>query len=65
MMKAASTFETLIKFCQTTRRNNPEDDHLCKCFLCDGHDIKEDIYQKLLSPVEDMVAANITVNTEV
>jgi hypothetical protein len=26
MMEAASTFETSIKFYQTTRRNNPEDE---------------------------------------
>jgi hypothetical protein len=28
MMEAASTSETLEKFYQTTRRNNPEDSHL-------------------------------------
>jgi hypothetical protein len=28
MMEAASTSETLVNFCQTTRRNNPEDSHL-------------------------------------
>jgi hypothetical protein len=27
MMDAASTSETSINFCQTTRRNNPEDIH--------------------------------------
>jgi hypothetical protein len=27
MMKAASTSETLVNFCQTARRNNPEDSH--------------------------------------
>jgi hypothetical protein len=29
MMEAASTFETSVNFYQTTRRNNPEDSHLC------------------------------------
>jgi hypothetical protein len=28
MMEAASTRETSLNFCQTTRRNNPEDSHL-------------------------------------
>jgi hypothetical protein len=28
MMEAASTSETSVNFCQTTRRNNPEDSHL-------------------------------------
>jgi hypothetical protein len=28
MMEAASTSETLVNFCQTTRRYNPEDSHL-------------------------------------
>jgi hypothetical protein len=28
MMKAASTFETSVNFCQTTQRNNPEYSHL-------------------------------------
>jgi hypothetical protein len=28
MMEAASTSETLVKFSETTRRNNPEDSHL-------------------------------------
>jgi hypothetical protein len=28
MMKAASTSETLVNFYQTTRRNNPDDNHL-------------------------------------
>jgi hypothetical protein len=28
MMEAASTSETLLNFCQTTRRNIPEDSHL-------------------------------------
>jgi hypothetical protein len=28
MMVAASTSETSINFCETTRRNNPEDSHL-------------------------------------
>jgi hypothetical protein len=28
MMEAANTSETLVNFCQTTRRNNPEDSHL-------------------------------------
>jgi hypothetical protein len=27
MMEAASTSETSTNFCQTTRRNNPEDSH--------------------------------------
>jgi hypothetical protein len=31
MMEAASTFETLINFYQTTRRYNPEDSHLHTC----------------------------------
>jgi hypothetical protein len=34
MMEAASTYETLVNFYQTTRRYNPEDSnirtHLCK-----------------------------------
>jgi hypothetical protein len=30
MMEAASTSETLINFCQTTRRYNPEDSHLLR-----------------------------------
>jgi hypothetical protein len=29
MMEAASTSETWINFYQTTRRNTPEDSHLC------------------------------------
>jgi hypothetical protein len=29
MMEAARTSETLVNFCQTTRRYNPEDSHLC------------------------------------
>jgi hypothetical protein len=28
MMEAVSTFVTSVNFCQTTRRNNPEDSHL-------------------------------------
>jgi hypothetical protein len=28
MMKAASTFEKSVNFCQTTRRKKPEDSHL-------------------------------------
>jgi hypothetical protein len=28
MMEAAFTSETLVNFSQTTRRNNPEDNHL-------------------------------------
>jgi hypothetical protein len=28
MMEAASTSETSVNFCQTTRRNNPEVSHL-------------------------------------
>jgi hypothetical protein len=28
MMEAARTSETLVNFCQTTRRYNPEDSHL-------------------------------------
>jgi hypothetical protein len=28
MMEAASASETLVNFYQTTRRNNPEDNHL-------------------------------------
>jgi hypothetical protein len=28
MMEAASTYETSVNFCQTTRRNNPEDSRL-------------------------------------
>jgi hypothetical protein len=28
MMEAASTSETSVNFCQTTRRYNPEDSHL-------------------------------------
>jgi hypothetical protein len=28
MMMAASTSEMLVKFCQTTQSNNPEDSHL-------------------------------------
>jgi hypothetical protein len=28
MMEAVSTFETLVSFCQTTRRDIPEDSHL-------------------------------------
>jgi hypothetical protein len=28
LMEAASTFETLVNFYETTRRNNPEDSHL-------------------------------------
>jgi hypothetical protein len=28
MMEAASTYETLVNFYQTTRRYNPEDNHL-------------------------------------
>jgi hypothetical protein len=28
MMEAASTSETLVNFCQTTQRYNPEDSHL-------------------------------------
>jgi hypothetical protein len=28
MMEAASTYETLVNFYQTTRRYNPEDSHL-------------------------------------
>jgi hypothetical protein len=28
MMAAASTSETLVNFCQTTRRNNPEGSYL-------------------------------------
>jgi hypothetical protein len=28
MMEAASTSETSVNLCQTTRRNNPEDNHL-------------------------------------
>jgi hypothetical protein len=28
MMKAARTSETMVNFCQTTRRYNPEDSHL-------------------------------------
>jgi hypothetical protein len=31
MMEAASTFETLVSFYQTTRRYNPEDSHLHTC----------------------------------
>jgi hypothetical protein len=27
MMEAASTSETLVNFCQTTRRSNPKDSH--------------------------------------
>jgi hypothetical protein len=27
-MEATSASETLVKFCQSTRRNNPEDSHL-------------------------------------
>jgi hypothetical protein len=30
MMEAASTFETSVKFYQTTRRNNPKGSHLWK-----------------------------------
>jgi hypothetical protein len=30
MMEAARTSETLVNFCQTTRRYNPEDSHLKK-----------------------------------
>jgi hypothetical protein len=28
MMEAVSTSETSVNFCETTRRNNPEDSHL-------------------------------------
>jgi hypothetical protein len=28
VMEAVSTFETSVNFCETTRRNNPEDSHL-------------------------------------
>jgi hypothetical protein len=28
MMEAARTSETMVNFCQTTRRYNPEDSHL-------------------------------------
>jgi hypothetical protein len=31
MMKAASTFETLVNFYQTTWHSNPEDSHLHTC----------------------------------
>lgn len=31
MMVAASTFETLLNFYQTTQHCNPEDGHLCTC----------------------------------
>jgi hypothetical protein len=29
MMETARTYETSVNFYQTTRRNNPEDSHLC------------------------------------
>jgi hypothetical protein len=34
MMQAASTSETSVNFCQTTRRNNPEDSHLQEHLYC-------------------------------
>jgi hypothetical protein len=34
VMEAASTSETLVNFYQTTRRNNPQDNHLCFQISC-------------------------------
>jgi hypothetical protein len=38
MMEAARTSETLVKFYQTTRRYNPEDNHLQLKLSSDGGD---------------------------
>jgi hypothetical protein len=33
MMEAATIFQTLMNFCYTTRRYNPEDNHPIKAFI--------------------------------